>query len=63
MGRTIRLSLPRRFVGDLVHFAHKVPTIPVQRLFNVAELDRLRLLARFVVEADGDATRSILAAS
>jgi hypothetical protein len=41
-GRTIRLSLPRRFVGDLVHFAHQVPTVPVQRLFNVAELDRLR---------------------
>jgi len=41
-GRTIRLSLPRRFVGDLVHFAHQVPTVPVQRLFNVAEIDRLR---------------------
>src|SRR5438034_306448 len=41
-GRSIRLSLPRRFVGDLVHFAHQVPTIPVQRLFNVAALDRLR---------------------
>jgi hypothetical protein len=41
-GRSIRLSLPRRFVGDLVHFAHQVPTIPVQRLFNVAELEHLR---------------------
>lgn len=45
-GRSIRLSLPRRFVGDLVHFAHQVPTIPVQRHFNVAELDRLRSLAQ-----------------
>ena len=41
-GRTIPLSLPRRFVGDLVHFAHKVPSIPVQRLMNVAALGRLR---------------------
>ena len=41
-GRTISLSLPRRFVGDLVHFAHQVPTIPVQRQFNVAALELLR---------------------
>jgi len=41
-GRSIPLSLPRRFVGDLVHFAHKVPTVPVQKMVNVASLDRLR---------------------
>lgn len=35
-GRNLRLSLPRRFVGDLVHFARKVPTVPVQRRMDVA---------------------------
>jgi hypothetical protein len=41
-GRTIRLSLPRRLVCDLVHFAHKVPTVPVQRQINVGALAGLR---------------------
>ncbi len=35
-GRNIPLSLPRRFVGDLVHFARKVPTVPVERRMNLA---------------------------
>jgi hypothetical protein len=38
-GRSIPLSLPRRFVTDLVHFAHQVPTVPVQRVINVRELE------------------------
>jgi len=38
-GRRIPLSLPRRLVGDLLHFARKVPSVPVQRRFL---LDRLR---------------------
>jgi hypothetical protein len=42
MGRTLPLSLPRRLVCDLVHFAHKVPTVPVQRLINVSALDTAR---------------------
>jgi hypothetical protein len=42
MGRSIPLSLPRRFVGDLVHFAHQVPTVPVQKFINVAALEQLR---------------------
>jgi hypothetical protein len=42
-GRTLSLSLPRRLVCDLVHFAHKVPTVPVQRLINVSALEPLRL--------------------
>ena len=33
-GRSLRLSLPRRFVCDLLHFARKVPTVPVQRTMN-----------------------------
>lgn len=41
-GRTLSLSLPRRLVCDLVHFAHKVPTVPVQRAMNVAALNRQR---------------------
>src|SRR5262245_25386069 len=35
-GRNLPLSLPRRFVCDLVHFARKVPTVPVQRRMDVA---------------------------
>ena len=40
--RTIALSLPRRLVCDLVHFAHQVPTVPVQRTINVAALNAVR---------------------
>ena len=35
-GRNLPLSLPRRFIGDLVHFARKVPTVPVQRRMSLA---------------------------
>ncbi len=38
-GRRIPLSLPRRLIGDLLHFARKVPSVPVQRRLLV---DRLR---------------------
>jgi len=41
-GRILPLSLPRRLVGDLLHFAKKIPTIPVQRRMNVADLRDLR---------------------
>src|SRR6516164_339087 len=41
-GRTIRLSAPRRLIGDLVHFAQRVPTVPVQRLINVSQLAEIR---------------------
>jgi hypothetical protein len=41
-GRSLALSLPRKLVCDLLHFAHKVPTVPVQRVFNVAAVDALR---------------------
>ena len=37
-GRYVPLSLPRRFICDLVHFAHRVPTVPVQRHMNIAPL-------------------------
>ncbi len=44
-GRNLSLSLPRRFVCDLVHFARKVPSVPVQRTMNVAPLVAARLAA------------------
>ncbi len=37
-GRMAPLSGPRRFIGDLVHFAHRVPTAPVSRTFDVSRL-------------------------
>lgn len=41
-GRNLPLSPPRRLVGDLLHFACKVPSIPVQRRINVASLREAR---------------------
>jgi hypothetical protein len=41
-GRTIALSLPRRLVCDLVHSAHGIPTVPVQRAMNVGPLAIVR---------------------
>ncbi len=34
-GRFIRLSLPRQYIIDLLHFSRKIPSIPVQRAMNV----------------------------
>jgi hypothetical protein len=45
-GRNIPLSLPRRFICDLVHFARKVPTVPVQRRMNLAPLVAVRQAAQ-----------------
>jgi hypothetical protein len=42
MGRRIRLSLPRRFVCDLMHYAQKAPTVPVQRRMNLGLLANAR---------------------
>ncbi len=44
-GRNLRLSLPRRFVCDLLHFARKVPTVPVQRRLNLAAVVEARRAA------------------
>jgi len=35
-GRCLRLSPPRRFICDLLHFAKQVPTVPVQRRLSIA---------------------------
>src|SRR5260370_5197071 len=44
-GSTIPLSLPRRFLCDMLHFAHTVPSIPVQRRMHLAELVAARAAA------------------
>lgn len=38
IGTTIPLSLPRRLIGDLLHFAHRIPSVPVQRVMNLNPL-------------------------
>jgi hypothetical protein len=35
-GRTIPLSLPRRLICDLTHFARRIPTVPVQRRMDLS---------------------------
>jgi len=37
-GRSIKLSLPRRFVGDILHFAKKIPLVPMQRRMQLADV-------------------------
>jgi hypothetical protein len=41
-GRNIALSVPRRFIGDLVHFAHRVPSVPVERRMHLGAVARAR---------------------
>jgi hypothetical protein len=44
-GRRIALSLPRRFVGDLLHFARQLPTVPVQRRMDLTAVAAARRAA------------------
>jgi hypothetical protein len=37
-GRSIRLSPPRRIVADLLHFAMKMPLVPVERRIDISKL-------------------------
>ena len=37
-GRYLPLAGPRRFIGDLVHFARRIPSAPVSRSFDVTAL-------------------------
>jgi hypothetical protein len=37
-GRNLPLVAPRRFIGDLVHFAHRIPSAPVSRTIDLTEL-------------------------
>lgn len=41
-GRWIGLSAPRRFLADILHFASKIPTVPVQRRMALAEVAAAR---------------------
>lgn len=45
-GRNLPLSLPRRLIGDLMHFAHQIPTVPVQRRMNLAPVVAARQAAQ-----------------
>ncbi|WP_274630335.1 hypothetical protein [Arvimicrobium flavum] len=44
-GRAIKLSTPRRLVGDLMKFSIGVPRITVQRRMNIAPLLRARTMS------------------
>jgi hypothetical protein len=39
------LSLPRRYLADLVHFARQVPTVPVQRRMHLGAVAAARAVA------------------
>jgi hypothetical protein len=41
-GRWIGLSRPRRFLTDLLHFAAKIPTVPVQRRMALGDVAAAR---------------------
>jgi hypothetical protein len=41
-GRSIPLSLPRRWIGDLLHFGNKVPTVAAERTLRLAPLAQAR---------------------
>lgn len=41
-GRSIPLSRPRRLVGDILHFAAGIPTVPVQRRMRLAAVAAAR---------------------
>jgi hypothetical protein len=41
-GFNIALSPPRRFLGDLLHFARQIPSVPVQRRLNVRRVAEAR---------------------
>jgi hypothetical protein len=45
-GRSISLSAPRRLICDLLHFARKVPTVPVQRQMNLSAVVEARARCR-----------------
>jgi hypothetical protein len=46
IGRKLPLSLPRRYVCDLLHFGRNVPSVPVQRRLRLAQVATARQVAR-----------------
>jgi hypothetical protein len=45
VGRRMPVSLARRFIGDLVHFAHKVPLCTLERTMRLGAVAAARLWA------------------
>jgi hypothetical protein len=43
-GQYLRLSLPRKLICDVMHYARQVPSLPVQKQMCLAELVRVRRL-------------------
>jgi hypothetical protein len=41
-GRYFRLSLPRRWVGDLLYFTRQLPTVPVERTMHLRDVQAIR---------------------
>jgi hypothetical protein len=46
VGKYLPLSGPRRFIGDLVHFARRIPSAPVSRSLDVSALIEPRIRQR-----------------
>jgi hypothetical protein len=44
-GRSLELSAPRRFLADLLHISSRIPSVPVQRRMNLAEVAAARQAA------------------
>lgn len=42
VGHYLALSPARRLIGDLLYFAHKIPTVPVQKLMHLGDLAQMR---------------------
>jgi len=45
-GKMVRLSVPRRMVGDLLYFAGGIPTVPVQKRMALGPLTTARAACR-----------------
>jgi len=41
-GRYFPLSLPRRWISDLLYFARQIPTVPVERVMDLGEVQKVR---------------------
>jgi hypothetical protein len=44
-GRSLPLSLPRRFICDLLHFSQQVPTVPIERRMHLSPVVAARKAA------------------
>ena len=44
-GHYLPLPGPRKFIGDLVHFARRIPSAPVARSFDISALFKARVRA------------------